>query len=225
MSIECYYISGSPFAWRALLGLTFKGLDFKMIALQASEGEHKKPEYLALNPRGKVPVLKDGDTIIYESLAILAYLDRQYPEKPLFGKNSGEAALIWQRTMELESYMLSRTGTLIRAVFRGMVEGNEDSLNEDIAAIKEELSNVSGWLAEADYLAGNNISAADISLYPTLALFARVMGNVSNDKLDIDFVPIADHFPAIAGWMARVEAMPGFGDVYPPHWKAQKAAE
>ena len=225
MSIECYYISGSPFAWRALLGLAFKGLDYKMIALQASEGDHKKPEYLALNPRGKVPALKDGDTTIYESLAILAYLDRKYPEKPLFGATPETSGFIWQRTMELENYLLSRSGNLIRSVFRNTVDGNEEALNEDVAAIKEELDTVTSWLKNADYLAGDSISAADISLYPTLALFSRVMGNISNDKLAIDFVPLADHYPAIGSWMTRVEAMPGFDDVYPPHWKVQKAAE
>lgn len=225
MSIECYYISGSPFAWRALLGLAFKGLDFKMTALQASEGEHKKPDFLALNPRGKVPALTDGDTTVYESLAILAYLDRQYPKKPLFGATPEASALIWQRVMELENYLLGSIGNLGRAVFRGTVDGNEEALNEDIESIKSELALMSDWLGANDYLAGDSISAADLTAYPGLALMARVLGNQSNEKLKIDFLPIADHFPAVAAWMTRVEAMPGFGDVYPPHWKEQKAAE
>ena len=42
--------------------------------------EHKAPEYQKMNPRGRVPTLKDGDFVLYESLAILAYLDRKHPE-------------------------------------------------------------------------------------------------------------------------------------------------
>ena len=225
MALECYFMSGSPFAWRALLALQLKGLEFKATEVHGSKGDNKTPEYLAMNPHGQVPVLKDGDTTVYESLAILAYLDRQYPEKPLFGATPEESALIWQRTMELNSHLFSNMSNLVRAVFRGAVEGNEEALNEDIATIKEELSEVTGWFNGEDYLAGDSMSAVDISLYPMLALLLRLMGNVSNEKLIIDFIPIAEHFPAIAAWMTRVEAMPGFDAVYPPHWKAQKAAE
>jgi len=225
MALECYFMSGSPFAWRALLALQLKGLEFKATEVHGSKGDNKTPEYLAMNPHGQVPVLKDGDTTVYESLAILAYLDRQYPEKPLFGATPEESALIWQRTMELNSHLFSNMSNLVRAVFRGAVEGNEEALNEDIATIKEELSEVTGWFNGEDYLAGDSMSAVDISLYPMLALLLRLMGTVNNEKLIIDFIPIAEHFPAIAAWMKRVEAMPGFDEVYPPHWKIQKAAE
>jgi glutathione S-transferase len=44
----------------------------------SSKQENKSPEYLVLNPRGKVPTLKDGDFVLYESLAIMVYLDSEY---------------------------------------------------------------------------------------------------------------------------------------------------
>lgn len=94
MTYEIYWISGSPYAWRALLGLAIKGVDYQSRILQASEREHKAPWFLHMNPRGKVPVLKDGDTVVYESLAILAYLDVKHPEPPLFGATPEETARI-----------------------------------------------------------------------------------------------------------------------------------
>jgi glutathione S-transferase len=57
------------------------------VTLQA---ESKTPEYLALNPRGEVPVLTDGDVVVHESIAIVAYLEGEFPEPALFGATSAE---------------------------------------------------------------------------------------------------------------------------------------
>src|SRR5436190_23236563 len=100
MAIEVFMISGSPFAWRVLLALELKGLAYETRVLEMSKGEHKSPAYLAINPRGRVPTLRDGDTVVYESLAILAYLDRRYPTPPLFGATPREAGLVWQTVCE-----------------------------------------------------------------------------------------------------------------------------
>ncbi len=80
MAIEVFWGSGSPFAWRVLLALEFKKLPYVSHLLQFSKQEHKSPQMLALNPRGRVPVLKDGDYVCFESLAILYYLDLKYPD-------------------------------------------------------------------------------------------------------------------------------------------------
>ena len=105
MSIELYWGSGSPFAWRVMLTLEIKGLPYQSKLLEFSKQQHKAPEYLALNPRGKVPALKDGDFAVYESLAIMAYLDRKYPQPPLFGTTAEETGSIWQMICEAESYL------------------------------------------------------------------------------------------------------------------------
>ena len=56
--------------------------------------EHKGPEIMALNPRGQVPTLVDGDIIVGESLAALLYLDDAYPEHPLLPSSKKERALV-----------------------------------------------------------------------------------------------------------------------------------
>ena len=80
MAIEVFWGSGSPYAWRVLLALEYKRLPYVSHLLQFSKQEHKSQEMLSLNPRGRVPVLKDGDYVCFESLAILYYLDLKYPE-------------------------------------------------------------------------------------------------------------------------------------------------
>ncbi len=82
MAIELYWGSGSPYSWRVLLALEYKRLAYDSHLLQFSKQEHKSPQMLRMNPRGRVPVLKDGDYVVFESLACLLYLDRKYPELP-----------------------------------------------------------------------------------------------------------------------------------------------
>jgi len=75
---ELYWISGSPYAWRVMLTLEVKQASYASHLLEASKGDLKKPEYLRLNPRGRVPTLKHGEHVLNESLAIMAYLDARF---------------------------------------------------------------------------------------------------------------------------------------------------
>ena len=79
MALELWWGSGSPYSWRALLALEYKQLPYVSHLVQFAKQEHKSPQMLKMNPRGRVPVLKDGDYVCFESLAILHYLDRKYP--------------------------------------------------------------------------------------------------------------------------------------------------
>jgi len=71
MAIDLYWGSGSPYSWRVLLALEYKRLTYTSHLLQFSKQEHKSPQMLAMNPRGRLPVLRDGDYVCFESLAIL----------------------------------------------------------------------------------------------------------------------------------------------------------
>ena len=92
MDPELYWISGSPYAWRVMLALEVKQVPYVSRLLDSSKGDLKTGEFLRLNPRGQVPVLTHGDYVLTESLAILAYLDREFPTPPLFGARAYETA-------------------------------------------------------------------------------------------------------------------------------------
>ena len=64
-----------------------KGLQWETTWLDLPAGEHKKPEYLAINPVGKVPALIDGKVIVHDSTIVGEYLEDKYPQKPLLPKD------------------------------------------------------------------------------------------------------------------------------------------
>src|SRR5207247_1620684 len=81
--IRFYYGSGSPFSWRVQLVLEEKGLDYEPVLLSFDKGEHKSAAHLARSPHGKVPALEDDGVTLYESSAIVEYLEERYPREPL----------------------------------------------------------------------------------------------------------------------------------------------
>ncbi|MBL8264912.1 glutathione S-transferase family protein, partial [Steroidobacter sp.] len=104
MALELWWGSGSPYSWRALLALEHKRLQYVSHLLQFSKQEHRSPQLLQMNPRGRVPVLKDGDYVVFESLAILRYLDRKYPDVPIFGHSAEEEGTITRVICEFQAY-------------------------------------------------------------------------------------------------------------------------
>src|SRR5450755_3713796 len=125
MGIEIFWGSGSGFSWRVLLALELKRLPYESHLLQFSKGDHKAPSYLAMNPRGRVPTLRDGDYIVYESVACLAYLDRKYPTTPLFGATPEDTGRIWRAVCESVAYFDEPCESFILPLYFGKEKEKE----------------------------------------------------------------------------------------------------
>ena len=220
MAIELYWGSGSPFAWRVMLTLEVKGLDYESKLLEFSKGENKSPEYLKLNPRGKVPTLKDGGFVVYESLAIMTYLDCKYTEPRLFGKTPEQTGLIWRMISECESYLVSAGDKVVRPVFFGKGLDKVDEIQQAAQTIRQELTTVDEQLAHSNWLVGEQISAADIGVFPLVQLLLRAASKEAAQPLNLGLLPLARTFPNTARWVERIEALPNYQRTYPPHWRA-----
>ncbi|XXX73108.1 glutathione S-transferase N-terminal domain-containing protein [Sorangium sp. So ce134] len=222
-ALEVYWASGSPPAWRVLLLLAAKGVPYASKLLQLSKEEHKAPAYLEVSPRGKVPAIRDGAFCLHESLAIMTYLDRKYPSPPLFGESAEEAGAIARVIAEHEGYLYPALGAIARAVFSGdaaAVADAEPSVRAAVAALHEELARIEASLAQRDYLAGPRLSAADLTVYPSIQLAVRAATRPAAAPLDLAVAPLAARYPKLAAWSARIEALPGYDATYPPHWRA-----
>lgn len=219
MAIELYWGSGSPFAWRVMLTLELKRLPYESKLLEFSKEEHKTPAYLQLNPRGKVPTLKDGDFVLYESIAIMAYLDRKYPTPPIFGTTAEQSGLIWRWVLECESYLLSAGDKIVRPLFFGKGLENVNEIQAAAEDIRRELKIINERLAQSNWLVDAQISAADIAIFPAVQLLLRAAGKEAARPLDLGLIPLSKTFSNIARWINRIEELPNYQRTYPPHWR------
>ena len=216
---EVYFISGSPPCWTVMLALAVKELAYTPRRLDNAKREHKSPEFLAINPRGQVPVLTDGDHSVRETIAILAYLEAQHPAPPLFGESPLEVALIWQTIGECDGQLRGPVGDITRPIFRGKGAAFAEQIARAAGLVREELGLLDERLRSQRWLAGESMSAADLVVYPVLMQLLRAAGREDGPPHKLAVYPLADHFPNLAAWAGRIEALPGYDTAYPPHWK------
>jgi glutathione S-transferase len=219
MALEIFWGSGSGPAWRVLLALAVKGVPFESHLLSFSKREHKSPEMLAMNPRGKVPVLKDGAFTLYESLAMLVYIDRKHPAPPLFGKTPEEAGMIERVIMEHESYGWPAITAFTRPLLFGKLDEQRDKVIEALPLLREELGRLESGLRPPAWLAGTALSAADLVVFPAWKTLERALGKPGADTLDHGLRPLDGPYPKLSAWAKRIEALPGYDATYPPHWR------
>ena len=219
MAIEVYWGSGSPYSWRVLLALEYKRLAYANHMLQFSKQEHKSPQMLALNFRGRVPVVKDGDYVVFESLAVLLYLDRKYPDPPLFGSSPEEAGVIMRVICEYQAYAEEHLNRIVSAFLSRPQSVRPDELAESMHVVASEARSLEARLAKSDWVVGESFSAADIVIYPGLQILLRALGKPEARDFSSRFLPLEVNYPALSRWIARVEGLPGYERTYPPHWR------
>jgi glutathione S-transferase len=214
VSLTFYYGSGSPYAWRVWLGLEHKAIPYERRTMSFSAGDLRKPEFLALNPRGKVPVIVDGDVVLYESAAILEYLEDAYPDygKRLFPGAVSERARVRRMVCEADSYLGPALNRLLgHVLFTEEHAWRPDRIDSARDAVAAELDR---WGAElrGEWLAAH-LSAADFALYPMVALAFRC----EKRKPDLG---LRERLPAaLDAWMQGIEMLPFFRKTSPPHWQ------
>lgn len=215
MAITFFCGSGSPPAWRVWLALEHKRLPYTLRMLSFSGGDLKTEDFARLNPRRKVPVLTDGGFTLYESAAIVEYLDERYPDAGygLLFPGDAEARAVTRRLIqEVDHYLAPATSPMLREVFYkheeerdgGVIAAGREKLAAELRIFESEL--------RGDYLTGP-LSAADHALYPLLALTLRA--DLKDARTDVRGLI----GPKLADWMGRIEALPYYEKTYPPHWK------
>jgi glutathione S-transferase len=186
--VEIYWISGSPFAWRVLLTAEVKGIPYEGKLLEASNGGLKTPEFVAINPLGRVPALRDSNFTLHESLAIMVYLGRKHPNPPLFGRTAEEAGRIFERISEFISDFWPPGQRLIRSIFFGPPLGTDEA-KEVREKIHLSLAQLEGYVESNAWMAGPDLTAADIVAYPSLMLLLRASRRPEAAPLELGLDP------------------------------------
>jgi glutathione S-transferase len=182
--MKVYEFNGFPNPARIRIALAEKGLtdQVEFISVDVPSGEHRKPEFLAKNPSGAVPVLELNDgTTISECTAITEYLDHIVGEPSLTGRSPKERAVIHMMQRRAEAGLLDAVGTYFHHATPGLgpdletyqcSEWGEHQRQRAVAGMHY----LNGVLADHDYLAGEQFSMADITAFAGLAFadFAQI---------------------------------------------------
>lgn len=225
MKPTLYQISGAPRGWRVLLALAFKNIDHDIQILRLDRQEHRKPDYLEINPRGTVPALVTGDVTLHDSIGIMAWLDRAYPKTPLFGDSTDEAATIWQIAMDCADFLREANHQFLTQVFSSdgtiPATGSTEaaSLRKAADLVHGECRNLEDILADGrPFLAGDKLSAADAIAFPEIRLLEHAVLTKNELTASVGFGYPPDLYPNVAAWKARLNEMPMVAATLPPHW-------
>jgi glutathione S-transferase len=195
MALKIYGVARSRAA-RVLWMAKELGLDYEHIKVDFATGETRRPEHLALNPNGHIPVIEDDGFVLWESMAINLYLAKKYAAGGLYPTRLEDEAKAWQWSFwgmtEVERPVL--TAMFNRAI---LPEDQRDAAAADQAekTLAQPLGALDGALARSAYLLGDNFTVADLNVASILA-WAR--------PAQIDMAP----FPKVAEWLKNCAERP-----------------
>ncbi|BAY25558.1 glutathione S-transferase domain-containing protein [Calothrix sp. NIES-2100] len=149
------------------------GIPYEFVLLDMQSGEHLQPEYLKINPMGKVPAIVDGDFQIWESGAILLYLADKYSKTPLSLEERGV----------LSQWVLFANATLGPGIF------GEENREREMPRLLTPLNNI---FEQQPFLLGNEFSVADVAVGSVLSYISLLL------KLDLSSYPaVSDYIKRI----------------------------
>lgn len=190
--IKLYDFPMSPRARKVRIALAEKGLPCEKVTVDITKGEQKKPEFLAVNPNGKVPALQDNGTNLYESSIIMEYLNEKYPNPPLLPTDPGQRArarvLLHYGDNPFDGACAAIVGEVF---FKPKGQANQNAITkakQDLASCFERLEKE---LGDNNYLAGA-FSLADISFASWAPLFGPLQ------------VEVPANCPRVKAWLTRL---------------------
>ncbi len=189
--IELYYAAPSIYGRKVLAVLDEKNLDYTIKSI--AWGDNAKEDYLKLNPNGEIPVMVDDGETIYESTAMIEYLNDEYPEPALLPEASADRA----RVRIVVAYCdLHFYKAIIKCVIKK--RANEEITEDLIAGVAEGVKRLDAYLGKQEYIAGK-FSLADCAV---MAALASLDGIAITDKVGIT--------PKLRQYWDRLKKRPGY---------------
>ena len=205
----------SPNARKVVMTAHLLDLPLELEVVDLFTGAQKRPEFLALNPNGKVPTLNDDGFVLWESDAIMQYLAAKRPGTTLFPEDVRTRADVvrWQ-CWALAHWLPAIQILVFENMFKPLLHmGDPDpaELRKGEEGVQRFAGVLDRTLAQREYLVENRLTFADISVATPLMYAAQGR------------VPIGD-YANIKSWFARIEALPAWKKTAPPRMDAPKPA-
>lgn len=191
--LELYEVAVSGNSHKVRLMLSFLKLEYKSHLLNMAERDHKRAEFLAINPFGQVPVLVDDDLVLRDSQGILVYLAKAYGPAHWYPQNAVDAANI-NAWLSVAANEITRGPSALRAHYK---VGRAINLEEATTITNNILDILNNHLKNRNWLVTDEATIADVAVYPYLAL--------ANEGR-VDLSPYA----YLNEWLARFEKLDGY---------------
>ena len=195
--IKLYDFLPCPFGQKVRIALAEKGLTYDLVQIDIAKGENRHPDFFRLNPFGRVPVLVDEDTTIYDSTIINEYLDDEYPEPPILPPVGSSAMRARARRLEdfADTSFTPQVGQLMAELGKPDAERNAERLQRLNQAVERVLDYLNQELAGAQFLA-NDFSVAEIAFIPRLLVLPNLGIEAGTNRQNVD------------GWIKRLLERP-----------------
>jgi glutathione S-transferase len=194
VTIKLHYHPFSTYSRRVRIALAEKEIAHELVTVDMVARKHREQPYLSLNPYGRVPTLDEDGFVLYESTAILNYLEATHPTPALVPADVRSRALV-DLHMKLCDLQLTRQAGIIVFPKRFLPKERWDTaaMADAKSQIEKHLAIVERALAGKTYLVAEQFSLADICYAPFL-----------------EFLPLMEIEPppAVAAWSARLLSRP-----------------
>jgi glutathione S-transferase len=194
-------VPGSPFGRSVMATLEEKGASWRLSPLPP--GGTKSPEHLARHPFGRVPVLEHDGFSLYETQAILRYLDRVLPTPALTPADPRRAARMDQLMNINDWYLFHGVGNVI--IFQRVVgprlmglKPDEDAIAAAMPKARTVFAELARLLGEHSFLAGEALSLADLLVAPGISFFTETP----------EWAELGLPHPNLVAWLERIERRP-----------------
>lgn len=191
--MELYEIPPSGNCHKIRLFLSLLQIPYTSVQVDVANQQQKSASFLKMNPLGQLPVLKDGETVVWDSQAILVYLARQYAAPSWLPQD----AVGMSRVMEWLSTATNEVARGPNSLRLHYKFGRPIAMEDSQQATATVMQILEAHLKTTDWLAAENITIADIAVYPYIALAPEGK---------IDLTP----YPAICRWLSRIQALPNY---------------
>jgi len=194
--LTLYDYPDCPFCQKVRVVLAEKDLEYEKVFVDLRKQEQKSPDFLRLNPYGKVPVLIDEDEVMYESTIINEYLEDEYPIPRLMPEDSGGRARVRLLEDYCDNSFIPSTTTLLAQLRKTEAERDGQRVDQAREDLRRGLYFLSDRLGGQEYLVGKEFSLADAAFAPRIMVIGR---------LGVELEPALSNVQA---WIERIRARP-----------------
>jgi maleylacetoacetate isomerase len=204
--MRLYSFFRSSAAFRVRIALNLKGIDYEIVAVNLPNGAHRTAEFLAVNPQATIPTLDDNGTILWQSLAIIEYLDARYPAPRLIPPEPVARARVQALAQLIACEIHPLNNLRVLTYLRGELKLDEAAVSKWYAHwIAEAFAALETFVAQwsgGRYCFGDSLTLADVCLVPQM---------YNARRFNCDLEP----YPTLVRVASGLEAEPAFARAAP----------